>query len=516
MTRTFPHTRLTSAIVGAGILCAVALVGSTPSAADEVTKTIPVGTYPIGVAFTPDGAAAYVANWSDDTLSKVDTATGSVTETIAVGGSAPNTIAISPVGDFGYVTLQSSDSIIRLDTSADTVGAPIAGFGGPTGVTLSSDGSFALVGNSDDDTVTKVNTADDSLEAPIAIGDTASPTAIAIADDMTFALATNRVANTISRINLGDNSVTNLAVGPTPVSVDISDDGSFAYVVTNGNDSVSRVNLVDMEVTDVIPVGDQPSQVILSSDDSFAYVTNSLSDTTSRIRVSDNTVLSETPVGDFPSRVAIAPDDSFAYVTNISSNDVSRLVYAAPPTMTSVSPSTGPQAGGTSITISGTGFLPGPSIEVGGVACTNVEVLNSTTATCDTGAHDIGAVAVTLTNTDTQAATLPAGFAYVAKLPQTLPKAGHPKKIKNRGTTRINRVKATTVQGLPVKATVKSGLRAKGDFNCIRVKNRKGRKVTAKTNGYCKLRVKVIYRAPGNDAYLPFKKKFVYKTRSTR
>ena len=40
-----------------------------------VTATVPVGLYPLGVAFTPDSARAYVTNQDDHTVSVIDTAT---------------------------------------------------------------------------------------------------------------------------------------------------------------------------------------------------------------------------------------------------------------------------------------------------------------------------------------------------------------------------------------------------------------------------------------------------------
>ena len=42
------------------------------------------------------------------------------------------------------------------------------------------------------------------------------------------------------------------------------------------------------------------------------------------------------------------------------------------PTLTSVSPTSGPTAGGTTITLTGTNFVSGATVRVGGVAATNV------------------------------------------------------------------------------------------------------------------------------------------------
>ena len=57
------------------------------TATNTVIATIPVGVAPFGVAVTPDGTRAYVANVGSDTVSVIDTATNTVTATIPVGDS---------------------------------------------------------------------------------------------------------------------------------------------------------------------------------------------------------------------------------------------------------------------------------------------------------------------------------------------------------------------------------------------------------------------------------------------
>jgi YVTN family beta-propeller protein len=62
-----------------------------------VEATVPVGSGPVGVAITPDGAHTYVANELSDTVSVVATATNTVVATVPVApGSAPFRVAITP------------------------------------------------------------------------------------------------------------------------------------------------------------------------------------------------------------------------------------------------------------------------------------------------------------------------------------------------------------------------------------------------------------------------------------
>jgi hypothetical protein len=89
-----------------------------------------------------------------------------------------------------------------------------------------------------------------------------------------------------------------------------------------------------------------------------------------------------------------------------------KVVTDPPPTVSSVAPSSGPTAGGTAVTITGTDFVSGATVTFGGTAATGVTVVNATTITATTAAHAVGAVDVVVTNPDTQSGTLTDGYVY--------------------------------------------------------------------------------------------------------
>jgi hypothetical protein len=68
-----------------------------------------------------------------------------------------------------------------------------------------------------------------------------------------------------------------------------------------------------------------------------------------------------------------------------------------PPTVTGISPASGPIAGGTAVTIAGTNFTGATSITIGGNAPTAVTVVSATSITATTTAHAAGAVNVVVT-----------------------------------------------------------------------------------------------------------------------
>jgi hypothetical protein len=90
-------------------------------------------------------------------------------------------------------------------------------------------------------------------------------------------------------------------------------------------------------------------------------------------------------------------------------------IAAAPPTLASIVPASGPLAGGTAVTIVGSGFGNGATVTIGGLPATNVRFVNSTTIVAATGGRQtVGAVDVVLTNPDSQSGTLPSAFTYVS------------------------------------------------------------------------------------------------------
>jgi len=89
--------------------------------------------------------------------------------------------------------------------------------------------------------------------------------------------------------------------------------------------------------------------------------------------------------------------------------------YVAPPSLTSVTPTSGPTAGGTSVTLAGSGFVPGPGgsvVTIGGAAAT-VTSSTASTLVATTSAHAAGPQPVIVTNPDGQSATLAASFTFV-------------------------------------------------------------------------------------------------------
>ena len=89
------------------------------------------------------------------------------------------------------------------------------------------------------------------------------------------------------------------------------------------------------------------------------------------------------------------------------------FTYVASPTITLVTPATGPTSGGTAITITGTNLSGATNVTVNGVAATSVVVVSATSITARTPAGTIGAKSVAVT-TAGGPATKASAFTYTA------------------------------------------------------------------------------------------------------
>jgi hypothetical protein len=103
----------------------------------------------------------------------------------------------------------------------------------------------------------------------------------------------------------------------------------------------------------------------------------------------------------------IADDDP----SDLGLDDIS--VTAAPPTIGSVAPASGPVAGGTVVTISGAGFQSHATVAFGSTPAASVNFNSATNIAAVTPASGIGAVNVTITNADGQTAVFTNGFRFI-------------------------------------------------------------------------------------------------------
>jgi hypothetical protein len=119
---------------------------------------------------------------------------------------------------------------------------------------------------------------------------------------------------------------------------------------------------------------------------------------------------------------------------SIANHMSSAVAYSPGLVITSLTPNSGPIAGGTTVTIIGSNIAPGAQVTFGGVAAT-VTAVTSSSLTIVTPAHATGAVDVTVTNPDATTSTLSSGFTYTAAANFTLSLSPSSRTVSKGGST---------------------------------------------------------------------------------
>ena len=135
------------------------------------------------------------------------------------------------------------------------------------------------------------------------------------------------------------------------------------------------------------------------------------------VTVASPTSITATTAAHLPGAV----DAVFSSPGGLTGTLASAFTYLAP-TVTSISPNGGSAAGGTVVTINGTGFSSPATVSLGGAPATAVSVTSPGSLTATTGPHASGIVNVSVGLPLGLNATLPSGFFY---MPAIAPIAFH-------------------------------------------------------------------------------------------
>ncbi|WP_292381693.1 PKD domain-containing protein [Methanosarcina sp. UBA289] len=299
---------------------------------NNVTATVPVGTNPMGVAVSPDGARTYVTNtkYGDrGTVSVIDTAINKVTATVDIGYKySPCGIAITQDGKKLYVADRDVKGVSVIDTSTNTVTATVPVGTNPLGVAIIPDGTKVYVTNRYSNNVSVIDTTTNTVIATVKVE--LGPCGVTGNQNGTELYVANCESNTISVINTSSNTVTStVTVGKWPMGIAVSPDGEVVYVANEGSNDVSVIDTETKTVIATVKVGKNPYGISVTPDGTKAYVANSgdndnlgktvsvIDTATNKVTATVNTGFSPVAFGQFISPLPAQP----VYPTaNFSSN----------------------------------------------------------------------------------------------------------------------------------------------------------------------------------------------------
>jgi YVTN family beta-propeller protein len=227
--------------------------------ATKAKTTIEVGAYPQDVAITPNGQQVYATVTGGDTgpggsnqVAVISVATDAVIGDITVS-SAPRQVAFSPDGALAYVTTETSIAVISTATGKVVRVIPDRA-GSPQGIAVSPDGKTLYVSNPDAGTVSVIRAATGSTRRLIKAG--AEPYDLAITPDGATLYVPDMNADAVVAISTATGKiVATMPTGLLPGSVGVVPDGSQVWVGNVESGSVTVINPATNTVSGTITFG---------------------------------------------------------------------------------------------------------------------------------------------------------------------------------------------------------------------------------------------------------------------
>ncbi len=271
-----------------------------------VTRSVAVGENPHEVAVTRDGRLVFVANPGSNTVSIVDIATGVERKRLRSDlFGFPHGMAVHPDGTTVYLTSEQKRLLIALDARTLEIANQLStGMDGSHMVVLSPDGRRAYITDRGSARVTVVDTAGWTIVEHVPAG--SGVEGIALSPDGTLLVVANRNDNTVHFIDTATlKPAGSVGVGRGPVRVACSPDGTLALVSHRGSGDVYVINLSTRRVTARLQVGAEPGGMAFSLDGRRAFVANTGAGSVSAIDLATMKVLHTWPAGKGPDGITM-------------------------------------------------------------------------------------------------------------------------------------------------------------------------------------------------------------------
>jgi YVTN family beta-propeller protein len=314
------------------------------------------------------GPQAYVGNFKDNTVSVIDTGTGTVIATLPVA-NGPHGMTQTPDGRTVYISGDNSSEVSVIDTATNRVTRTIDVGKMPHGLAMTPDGRTLLVGVYGDDRVAFVDTTSNTVVGSVVV---AKPHTIAVRPDGQVAYVASQEPGKFALVvvDLAARSVLRtITLDKPPRDPEFSADGRALYFTLAGINAVHVLDPASDKIIAQIPTGASPHIAALFRNASAGTVVVQGPGELLLFDPATNVPLRSIAVGKQPHWMAATPDGKQVFVTNEGSNDVTVVDLATGATKT-IPVGTAPRkvvvqrtaakaAAGAAISIANFAFTPG-------------------------------------------------------------------------------------------------------------------------------------------------------------
>jgi len=195
-----------------------------------VDRAIPVGAVPKYVATTPDGRYVLVTNWCSYDLSVIDAATARQLKRVAIG-PYPRGIAVAPSSGTAYVAVMGGRDIATVALPSLTIGRMRNVGGSPRDLRISPDGTTLYATLNKDGMVAKIDIASGRVLRRVSTGQ--APRSMAISTDGESLYVVNYESSTVSKIRAADMAVVQrVSTAEHPIGVTYDSRGGRVWVAS--------------------------------------------------------------------------------------------------------------------------------------------------------------------------------------------------------------------------------------------------------------------------------------------
>lgn len=245
-------------------------VGITSTKTRTVDGFIPTGQIPTGVAFSPDGSTAYVAN-QDATVSVINVASATPTNTFSTNGMPAFAVQVSPDGSQLFVG-GSGSVVLVLDTQSGQVTNSINTGFAVNAFAVATDNRMLYASTFVGGTVTEIDIFTQTALRTFTVGGT--PQGLALNRKATHLYVGNE-AGYLNDIDLTTGQVgANITLSGGAFGVGVTPDDNQAYIAIPSGGVVQVFGLQSRKLMGSLAVGGQPRRIAFSQQGKIGAVTN--------------------------------------------------------------------------------------------------------------------------------------------------------------------------------------------------------------------------------------------------
>lgn len=274
------------------------------------------------------GSMAYIGNFKDNTVSVIDTASGTVVAAIAVA-PGPHGMAVTSDGRTLYVSGDGSSTLSAVDTATNRVARTIEVGKAPHGIALAPNGRLLLVAVNGEDRIAFIDTATQDVVGTVGV---AKPHTIAIRPDGKVAYIASQEPgrSALSVVDLDTRAVLRaIPLDKTPRDLEFAHDGKALYFTKAGVNAVEVLDPASDKIVAEIPTGVSPHYANFFRGTTLGMAVVQGPGELLLFDPMTNKPVRSIPVGKQPHWLAVSGDGKTAFVTDEGSNDLSVVDLAS-------------------------------------------------------------------------------------------------------------------------------------------------------------------------------------------